>query len=130
MFKFEKSHYAIRNTQYVYNNSSIDALKARAKSAPEVPVEYPATLQRFLDSVDTEAKEPEEKEAGLGWRSDAARKRLIQGKDTEATFLAALLGVMGVLQSWQEESLLALPIINTDKACIQMLRAIMEGLKQ
>lgn len=38
----------------VYNNASIDALKARAKSAPEVPVEYPASLQRFLDSVEPE----------------------------------------------------------------------------
>lgn len=42
----------------VYNNASIDALKMRAKSAPEVPVEYPASLQRFLDSVEPEVSSP------------------------------------------------------------------------
>lgn len=48
----------------VYSTASIDALKKRAKSAPEVPVEYPASLERFLKETATEVvavpEEPKE----------------------------------------------------------------------
>lgn len=38
----------------VYSPASIEALKLRATSAPEVPVEYPAALERFLKQTETE----------------------------------------------------------------------------
>lgn len=43
----------------VYSTASIDALKKRAKSAPEVPVEYPTSLERFLKETETEVLAPE-----------------------------------------------------------------------
>jgi len=60
----------------------------------------------------------------VAMKADAERK----AEHDAAKFALSLANVMTVLMDWQKRALTELPVLNIDKACLEILEAIQEGV--